>query len=124
MARDHANVPSAATVRTPVPAVKEVCPGNRTHGVTCSPTRSVVVPDTRTTRVSDASRDPVIWIAFTTDGDGVTAFDGADQAPQPAPFNARTVNVYDVPFVRPDTVHVSAGAFTKQLPPVGAEATS
>ena len=117
-------MPSAATVRTPVPAVKVVCPGNRTHGVTCSPTRSVVVPVTRTTRVSDASRDPVIWIAFTGVARGVTAFDGTESDPQPAPFSARTVNVYDVPFARPNTVHVSEGAFTKQLPPVGAEATS
>jgi hypothetical protein len=66
----------------------------------------------------------VIWIAFTGVALGVTAFEGAESDPQPAPFNARTVNVYDVPFVRPNTVHDTAGAFTKQLPPVGAEATS
>ena len=123
MARDHANVPSAATVRTRVPAVKVVCSVNRTHGVTCSPTKPVVVPDTRTTRVSDASREPVIWIAFTGVARGVTAFDGAESDPQPAPFNARTVNVYEVPFVSPDTVHVSAGTYTRHDRPTGADVT-
>ena len=40
---------------------------------------------------------------------GVTAFDGLDAGPVPAAFVAVTVNVYDVPFVRPDTVHEVAG---------------
>lgn len=34
----------------------------------------------------------------------VTAFDGADGAEEPTPFLATTVNVYDVPEVRPETV--------------------
>ena len=32
---------------------------------------------------------------------GVTLFDGAEAAPEPAAFVATTVNVYAVPFVRP-----------------------
>ena len=31
--------------------------------------------------------------------------DAADSGPQPAPLSAFTVNVYDVPFVKPDTTH-------------------
>ena len=36
---------------------------------------------------------------------GTTADDAEDAAPAPALFVAATVNVYDVPFVRPVTVH-------------------
>jgi hypothetical protein len=35
---------------------------------------------------------------------GVTLFDGAEAGPVPAAFLAVTVNVYDVPFVKPKTV--------------------
>ena len=38
---------------------------------------------------------------------GITEFDGLDGDPVPTPFVAVTVNVYEVPFVRPVTVHVS-----------------
>jgi hypothetical protein len=34
---------------------------------------------------------------------GVTAFDALEAGPEPATFVARTVNVYDVPLVRPAT---------------------
>jgi hypothetical protein len=36
---------------------------------------------------------------------GVTELDEADGDPEPRAFAAVTVNVYDVPFVNPDTVH-------------------
>ena len=36
---------------------------------------------------------------------GVNAFDAAEAEPVPVPFVAVTVNVYDVPFVSPVTVH-------------------
>jgi hypothetical protein len=39
---------------------------------------------------------------------GVTAFDGVELTPQPAPLSALTVKVYVVPLVRPVTLHVSA----------------
>jgi hypothetical protein len=39
---------------------------------------------------------------------GVTAFDGVELSPQPAPLSAFTVKVYVVPFVSPVTVQVSA----------------
>ena len=37
--------------------------------------------------------------------DGVTAADAVEAAPVPDTFVAVTVNVYEVPFVRPATVH-------------------
>jgi len=40
--------------------------------------------------------------------DGVAAFDATEAALVPARFVAVTVNVYEVPFVRPATVHVVA----------------
>ena len=36
---------------------------------------------------------------------GITAADAVDAAPVPAEFVAVTVNVYEVPFVSPETVH-------------------
>ena len=41
---------------------------------------------------------------------GVTLFDTADADPVPAAFIARTVNVYAVPFVSPDTTMDVHGA--------------
>jgi hypothetical protein len=38
-------------------------------------------------------------------GRGVTAALGAEGGPSPATFVAKTVNVYEVPFVSPVTVH-------------------
>ena len=40
---------------------------------------------------------------------GMTAADAADAAPVPEAFVAVTVNVYAVPFVRPETVQVVGG---------------
>jgi hypothetical protein len=39
----------------------------------------------------------------------VTAFEAAEAGPVPTAFVAETVNVYDVPFVRPVTVVVVDG---------------
>ena len=39
---------------------------------------------------------------------GVTAAEAADAEPVPTALVALTVNVYEVPLVRPDTVHESA----------------
>ena len=41
---------------------------------------------------------------------GTAAPEAADATPVPAEFVAVTVNVYEVPFVRPTTVHVVVGA--------------
>jgi hypothetical protein len=45
----------------------------------------------------------IVWFSC---GPGVTALDGADGGPVPAALLARTVNVYDVPFVSPVTTAV------------------
>jgi len=42
---------------------------------------------------------------------GITAADAADAAPLPEEFVAVTVNVYEVPFVRPETVQVVRGSY-------------
>ena len=63
------------------------------------------------------SRAPVMVIIGRTGATGVTACDGAEDADQPAPFSACTVNVYATPFVRPATVHDSPDV--KHVPPLG-----
>jgi hypothetical protein len=45
-------------------------------------------------------------LPLATQADGVTAFDGLDAGPVPTAFVAVTVNVYDVPLVKPVTVWV------------------
>jgi hypothetical protein len=52
---------------------------------------------------------------------GVTALEAAEVGPLPAALAAVTVNVYDVPAVRPVTVAVVAGAATVTLAPAGLE---
>jgi hypothetical protein len=52
---------------------------------------------------------------------GVTALEAAEVGPLPAALVAVTVNVYDVPAVRPVTVAVVAGAATVTLAPAGLE---
>jgi hypothetical protein len=58
-----------------------------------------------------------------TAGAGVTAAEGADAADVLTALVARTVKVYDVPLVRPDTVHVVAPVVAHVLPS-GAEVTA
>jgi hypothetical protein len=48
---------------------------------------------------------------------GVTAFDGDDAGLVPAAFAAVTVNVYDVPLVRPVTTTLVADAAAAVVPP-------
>jgi hypothetical protein len=80
----------------------------------------VVVPVTITPGLPRTSvRVPVIVIDETTGDRGVKAFDTAEYAPQPAPFNARTVAVYLAPFVRPLMVHVNAGTAIRHVCPPG-----
>jgi len=70
------------------------------------------------------SRLPVIVIDGVGGGGGavgVTAFDGVELSPQPAPLSAFTVKVYVVPFVSPVTVQVSAEV--RHVCPPGEEAT-
>ena len=47
---------------------------------------------------------------------GITALDGADAGPVPDAFVAVTVNVYEVPFVRPVTI-IGLVAFDAVFPP-------
>ena len=73
------------------------------HAVTIPPMpKPVVVP---LTEITPPERTPVIVIETRTGADGVTAFDGTDDADHPAPVNALTVKVYAVPFVKPVIVH-------------------
>ena len=79
-----------------------------------------------------AVHDTVDWVdstdvAATLEGapgtaDGVAAFDATDTALVPALFVAVTVNVYEVPFVRPSTVHVVAPVVVQVFAP-GADVT-
>jgi hypothetical protein len=54
---------------------------------------------------------------------GVIAFDGSDEPEVPPPLVAVAVNVYSVPFVRPETTQEVAGAVTVQVSPPGLAAT-
>ena len=75
------------------------------HGVTIPPMpKPVVVP---LTEITPLERAPVIVMEARTGAAGVTASDGADHGPHPAPLSARTSKVYAVPFVRPLTSHDS-----------------
>ena len=56
-----------------------------------------------------------------TAGCGVTAFDAADAAEVPPPFVAVALNVYDVPFVKPDTVQLPDEPVTVQVAEPGVE---
>ena len=101
------------------PWVKEPWPASRNHGFNSTPMQKpVVVP---LTAIRPPSRDPVIVIDGRTGAAGVTAFDGAEAADQPAPVRARTVKVYAVPLVRPATVQDSDAV--RQVRPPGEETT-
>jgi hypothetical protein len=87
----------------------------------------IVTPGFTTDAVHDTTIDPLPGATVTPVGEygrssGVTAADGADAAPLPALFDATTVNVYAVPFVRPVTLQVSAPVVVHVLPP-GEEVT-
>jgi hypothetical protein len=56
-------------------------------------------------------------------GCGVTAFEAADKAEVPPPFVAVALNVYDVPFVKPDTVQLPEEPVTVQVRFPGVEVT-
>ncbi len=62
----------------------------------------------------------IVWFSC---GPGVTALDGADAGPGPAALVARTVNVYEVPFVRPVTTAVVVEPPTVAVMPPGLEVT-
>lgn len=85
------------------PSSNEVCPGNLIHGTTIAPSRRFDVPVMITPGSPRTSpRTPLITIDA-TGAVGVTAALADDQGPQPAPFKARTVNEYAVPFLSPVT---------------------
>ena len=54
---------------------------------------------------------------------GVTAFDGAEAGLGPMAFAALTVNVYEVPLVRPVTIALDADPATVAVLPPGVEVT-
>jgi hypothetical protein len=57
-------------------------------------------------------------------GCGVTAFDATEAADVPPPFVAVVVKVYDVPFVKPDTVQLPDAAFTAHVKDPGVDVTA
>jgi len=57
-------------------------------------------------------------------GCGVTAFDAADAADVPPPFVAVALKVYDVPFVKPDTVQLPEEPVTVQVKDPGVDVTA
>ena len=54
---------------------------------------------------------------------GTAAADATDARPEPAEFVAITTNVYEVPLVRPVTVHELAGATALQASEPGEDVT-
>ena len=122
--RCHANAPSTPTTGRAKPSEYAASPGKRKYGVTGRPAKPTLSPVTLTSRGSDASREPDTMIDGVTGADGVTALLGSEYTPQPAPFNARAVNVYSVPLDKPLTVHDNAGTFAKHDFPPGELVTS
>ena len=53
----------------------------------------------------------------------MTALDAPDALPAPTPLVATTVNVYGVPFVRPETLQDLAEPFVSHVLPPGDEVT-
>ena len=75
--------------------------------------------------LAGAVHDTVTWLSPATPATpvgapgtvlGVTDPEGSDETPDPATFDAATVNVCPVPLVRPDTTHDVAGAATVHDP--------
>ena len=54
---------------------------------------------------------------------GIAPAEATDATPEPAEFVAVTVNVYEVPFVRPTTVQVVVGAVALQVNDPGEDVT-
>jgi hypothetical protein len=72
-------------------------------------------------QVTDADMSPRVAVtpvgASGGPGLGVTGSDAAEAGPCPTAFEALTVKVYGVPFVRPATLHVSAPVVEHVAPP-------
>jgi hypothetical protein len=88
------------------------------NGVTEYPVIAVPPFDTGAVHVNDTCVLPRVGVTpvgapGTTSG--VADADDADAGPVPTVLVAVTVNVYAVPFTRPLTVHVSAGAVAVQV---------
>ena len=54
---------------------------------------------------------------------GVTAFDDTDEEDVPPAFDAVALNVYDVPYVKPDTVHEPEEPVTVHVKEPGVDVT-
>jgi hypothetical protein len=88
--------------------VELAAPSALTNATTRSPARFVLNAGVET--VLTPSAETVLSMAMGGVVVGVTAFDGADGALLPTLFEAVTLNVYAVPFVRPfTTVDVAGG---------------
>jgi len=73
-------------------------------------------------RSTDGSAGVTVIVERT--GAGMTAFEGVDAALSPCAFLATTVKSYEVPFVKPVTVAVVAGAVTVAVFPPGLDVTT
>jgi len=96
-------------------AAREMKPSRErdVHGVTRPPMPIPVVRPA--TAIRAPSREPVITTVDRGAATGVTVLDGSEEADQPAPVRALTVNVYVAPVARPSTEHDNAGAATRQV---------
>jgi hypothetical protein len=95
-----------------------VCAVAPMNGVTEYPVIAVPPFDTGAVHVNDTwvlPRVGVTPVGAPGTRFGVADADDADAGPVPTVFVAVTVNVYAVPFTRPLTVHVSAGAVARQV---------
>jgi hypothetical protein len=70
-----------------------------------------------TTDWVDSNDVPATPVGAPAIADGITVFDGSDALLIPARFVAVTVNVYDVPFMRPATVQEVAVVAVQVRPP-------
>ena len=121
------DVPFASPVTAAlVPVTAKLADG--AAGVTITVYAVIALPPLLAGTVQLTAADPTPAVATTPVGAsgtviGVTAADAWDAGPVPAAFTAATVNVYEVPFVRPVTVALVAVPAAVALAPPGLAVT-
>ncbi len=100
--------PDTTTDVDPAPAGVDACAVEPTNGVTTNPVIGLP-PFAGGTQLTVAEPTPALAdtplgaAGTVAGGAGVTTFDAADDGPVPTAFVAATLNVYAVPFTKPDT---------------------